>query len=78
MCSDTTRISEVFALMNKAFKQRLKPAQEQQVLGELEANTNLIFYCGLCPKKLPELVENNPKIATEILLKLMSTSQITE
>ena len=75
---DSSKGAEVRALMAKAFRGPLVPQQQNEVLAQLGADVKMVYHCGLSPQKLPQLVENNPMIAIECLMKLMSSSQVTE
>lgn len=78
MCADTSRVAAVRDLIGRALKGALAPTQQQKVLVELEADPKLVYHCGLSPRLIPELVENNPVIAVEVLLKLMNSVQIAD
>ena len=53
-------------LLQQALKGPLLPAQQQQVLTQLQAHPKLVFSSGLAPQDLPQLVELNPAIAVEV------------
>ncbi|EOX92770.1 Uncharacterized protein TCM_001652 isoform 1 [Theobroma cacao] len=78
MCADTSRGAAVRDLIAKALKGPLAPNQQEQVLVELANDPKLVYHCGLTPRKLPELVENNPLIAVEVLTKLINSPEISD
>jgi len=65
-------------MMNKSFREPLTSEEQKHLVTELNANPKLVYHSGINPKKFPDLVENNPNIAIEILLKMMNSHQIGE
>ncbi|KAG0520456.1 hypothetical protein BDA96_08G075800 [Sorghum bicolor] len=76
MCADTSRGAAIRDLIARALKGPLAPAQQEQVIVELTKDPKLVYYCGMTPQKLPDLVEHNPLIAVEVLSKLIHSPDI--
>ncbi len=79
MCEAKPSLNETKRLMQKACKAALNLSQQHQLKSELERDPSVVLQTGFTPQMLPELVEHNPLIATDVLLKLMaSTASLTE
>ena len=72
----TKSVEEIQELLKKAFTCSLTLSQQQLVISKLRADSELAFQIGLTPEKFPELVENNPIIANEILFTFIKVSSL--
>ncbi len=78
MCIDSGPGAQLRALMAKAFGHALLQPESEVIRAELERDPRLVHRIGMTPQQLPQLVEANPLIAIEVLLKLMTSNQISE
>lgn len=78
MCVVQNTNQEIRQLMEKAYQTALNLQQQQKLLDELDNDPSLVDHIGLVPSKLPLLVENNPLISIQCLLKLITSNQMTE
>ncbi|CAI9270769.1 unnamed protein product [Lactuca saligna] len=76
MCADTVRGAAVGDQISK--KGLCAPSEEEEVLVELTAGPPRLCYSGLTPRKLRGLVESNPLLAVEVLIKLIEGPKISE
>ncbi|RIA98752.1 hypothetical protein C1645_731479 [Glomus cerebriforme] len=67
---------DVPGLMDKALQRALILPEEEFILSQFKKNDKLVYQCDLSPEKLPDLVENNPRLAVEALLQLKSSPQV--
>eukprot|EP01006_Ploeotia_vitrea_P056626 TRINITY_DN68115_c4_g1_i1.p1 TRINITY_DN68115_c4_g1~~TRINITY_DN68115_c4_g1_i1.p1 ORF type:complete len:527 (-),score=289.50 TRINITY_DN68115_c4_g1_i1:79-1659(-) len=76
MCANNSKGAVAREMMSKAFKTALTLPEQQRLVAELRSDPRIVFQCGLTPKKLPLLVEKNPAVAIEAILKLINSSSI--
>jgi len=75
---DSSSIGHIRDFMNAALAGPLIPQQQQFLINNFRNDPRFIHQCSLTPQRLPELVENNPLVAIEFLLKLMGTPESKE
>lgn len=72
--NEASQTSILKGLLQQALTGPLLPAQQQQVLEQLQANPKRVFSCGLTPQWLPDLVELNPAVAIEVIVPFCESS----
>jgi hypothetical protein len=77
-CGLAGQAAEVRELMARAVHGPLPAAQQTALISLLEARPRLVYHSGLSPARLPALVEHNPMVAIEALLRLMSSPRLAE
>lgn len=75
---DSSSLGHIRDFMNAALAGPLIPQQQQFLINNFRTDPRFIHQCSLTPQRLPELVENNPLVAIEFLLKLMGTPESKE
>lgn len=75
---ETDRGVELKGLMQQALRAPLPEQLQKVMLAKLEGDPKLVHVCGLTPSNLPDLVQNNSKLATDVLLKLVGSKQMSE
>ncbi|TPX33886.1 hypothetical protein SmJEL517_g03335 [Synchytrium microbalum] len=75
---DLAKRDEARKLILLGYSVPLSITQLQKIMRQLERHPKLVFDCGLSPDKIPDLVENNPNVASEVLIRLMGSAKISE
>merc|ERR1712188_200202 len=68
----------VTKLLKEACSSVMTEESSSNLLALIRCNPALIQQCGLVPSRLPDIVEHNPTVAAEVLLLLMSSSEIAK
>jgi hypothetical protein len=78
MGEDTNGSEEIRSLMTLALEGPINQEQAKSIKMLLDKDSTIIHKSGLNNSNLPRLVENNPAVAIEALMKLVDSSQFPE
>jgi hypothetical protein len=78
MVSDHFNYHEMKKYLHRATKHALKVPETRKLLNGLHADQELVFHLDMTPAKLPDLLINNQCIATDLLVCMTNTSEITK
>lgn len=70
--------SQIKCLLAQACTTPLIPTHQQKLLLIVESNMHMLLQCGLEPSIIPGIVENNPIIAIECLIKIIHETEREE
>lgn len=72
------RGAELREIIARALKGPIAEALQKRVVTKLDADPKLVHSCDLTPQNLPDLVQNNSRLATKMLLKLANSKQLPQ
>lgn len=76
MCASNNMTSVIKELCQKALKASLAPEETKLLHDAFEKDPKLVFKSGITPQVLPQLVEQNPVVASTVLIKLLHSTQL--
>jgi hypothetical protein len=70
MCADRSSGAQARELVGRAMRGPLSAPELQRLRALFALDPRLVRHCGLSPQRLPALVEKNPDVAHDIILRL--------
>eukprot|EP00466_Bigelowiella_natans_P008021 jgi/Bigna1/53905/estExt_Genewise1Plus.C_260034 len=72
------RVLKMREVLNRSSRVALSHSDSVNFVNLMRDNPKIVTRLGMTPKKLPPIIEKNPDLAFEIILKLMGTKKIPE
>lgn len=69
---------EVYKLIQSSFQQQLPKDEQDMVINAINEDPNLLSLCPKTPDRISDLVDNNPEIASAIIIQLFRLNSYGE